>query len=290
VEKSLVTVCHDQDPIARYRLLETVQHYAQARLVAAGEERRVRDRHLQWYLFLAEQVRPYLWGTAGPNRLSRLEVEQDNLRAALAWAIETGQVEEGTRLAVALGWWWYVRAQLHEGRYWLERVLAVVQSASPQQAAYAFNAAAALALLSGDYDRAALLAGHTIQLDCERGCTVLAAWSLYQLGHIALYEGSFELADQLFQSSLAAFQNMQDRFGIASLMMYRGLAACYLGDYPRAVALLDESLAQLREIDHDLSCIERIVAEPDVPIGFYRESISRCARYHSGRRGDRVFS
>jgi len=283
VEKSLVTAGHDREPVQRYHLLETVQQYAQARLVEAGEERPVRDRHLQWYLALAEQLRPYLWGTAGADRLIRLEVEQDNLRAALAWAIETSQVEDGTRLAVALGWWWYVRAHLHEGRYWLERVLAVVQSASPNLRAYAFNTTAALAVLSGDYDRAAVLAGEALKLDCERGCTALAAWCLLELGLIALYEGNYELADQLFYSSLVTFRNMDDPFGIASLIMYQGLAACYLGHYSRAAELLGESLALLREIGdavavaralHGLGMVARQQGDLDSSRSYLEEALS----------------
>ena len=75
VDKSLV-VAADR----RFRLLDTIRHYAAERLDASAEQRHVAVRHLDWCLALADEHDPL---SAGPRRsLRTLENEHDNLRAA----------------------------------------------------------------------------------------------------------------------------------------------------------------------------------------------------------------
>ena len=114
VNKSLVQA-EEADGEVRYGLLETVRQYGQERLAAAGGAERLRDRHLAWYLALAEEAAPHLVGAEQVTWLDRLEAEHDNLRAALRWARERGAAEEGLRLAGALGRFWLTRGYLGRG-------------------------------------------------------------------------------------------------------------------------------------------------------------------------------
>lgn len=54
----------------------------------------------------------------------RIEDEHDNLRAALRWALETGEAETALRLVAALWQFWLARGYLREGRRWLDEALA----------------------------------------------------------------------------------------------------------------------------------------------------------------------
>lgn len=56
--------------------------------------------------------------------VERLDAERDNLRAALAWAAESGETEVGLRIAAALWVYWLWRGHGREGRDHLERLLA----------------------------------------------------------------------------------------------------------------------------------------------------------------------
>jgi predicted ATPase len=72
--------------VVRLRLLETVRQYAGEKLVDSGEAAAVRDRHRDWYLALAEHAAS---GPLGPKQVQwsgQLELEHDNVRAALAWS------------------------------------------------------------------------------------------------------------------------------------------------------------------------------------------------------------
>lgn len=97
----------------RFTLLETVREYALEWLrgQGAGALEAQRQRHAAYFLALAEATEP-----GHPEAAPWLECEQDNLRAALAWALDSGRVEMALRLAGALRWFWLARGHLSEGR------------------------------------------------------------------------------------------------------------------------------------------------------------------------------
>jgi hypothetical protein len=101
VARSLV-VAEDKGPQTRYRLLETIRQYGEQRLEAAGEAERWRARHAGYYAGLLPRVREH---AHDPNPevfwAVRVSAEQDNLLAAWAWAIGTGNV--GTAFSILAG-------------------------------------------------------------------------------------------------------------------------------------------------------------------------------------------
>jgi predicted ATPase/DNA-binding SARP family transcriptional activator len=102
VDKSLLEVSAQ----GRYRMLETVRAYAAERLDQAGEAAEAGGRHAAWFLALAERADPLLRGAGQLEWLARLRAEEDNLLAALRWAVEAQDAEAALRLGVALGWYW----------------------------------------------------------------------------------------------------------------------------------------------------------------------------------------
>ncbi len=114
IGKSLVLA---ESSRGRYRLLETIREFARERLLAAGEEAAVRERHFDWYVRLAERVEPSLVG--GPQQklaLDLLEVNHDNVRAALAWSFEAQErADLALRLCGALYRFWSRRGYWQEG-------------------------------------------------------------------------------------------------------------------------------------------------------------------------------
>ena len=114
VDKSLVLV---ENGGGRYRYLETIREYARERLQADNKEVAVRERHVDYYLRLAERVEPSLLG--GPEQkpaLDLLEAEHVNLRAALAWSLETPERGDlALRLCGTLYRFWSRRGYWREG-------------------------------------------------------------------------------------------------------------------------------------------------------------------------------
>ena len=106
----------------RYRLLEPVRQYAEARLGARGLRDATQRRHAEHYLRLARRAEAELRnGDAGPV-LARLEEEEDNFRVALGWARDRSD-DLGLRLCTALTPSWAIRGRVIEGRAWLDEML-----------------------------------------------------------------------------------------------------------------------------------------------------------------------
>ena len=123
VAKSLVLLEEGRTG-ARYRLLETVRQYAARAAGSGGGSAAVQDRHLDWYLALAQQAAQRIGGAERELWLERLEGELENLRAALHWSSTAEDRQEaGLRLAAALEDFWYIRGYAGEGRHWLEHLL-----------------------------------------------------------------------------------------------------------------------------------------------------------------------
>ncbi len=100
----------------RFHFLETIREYALGQLAASGEREDIQRRHAIYYLALAESFKPHLSGR-----------EQDNLRAALVWAIEHEEAELAQRMCGALGKFWEARTQFQEAHRWIDAALKMTQ-------------------------------------------------------------------------------------------------------------------------------------------------------------------
>jgi predicted ATPase/class 3 adenylate cyclase len=126
VDKCLI-VAKTDGTNPRYHMLETIRQYAQEKLDDSGEANQVRNRHLDYFRSLAEQARPHFRDAEQFTWLDRCEIELDNVRAALTWALQGGSVEAGlhlaTNLGVDTGAFWVNRGHMKEGREFLEQLL-----------------------------------------------------------------------------------------------------------------------------------------------------------------------
>ncbi|MDB5076481.1 MAG: transcriptional activator domain protein [Chloroflexi bacterium] len=246
IGKSMVNVVEAGESV-RYRLLESVRHYALEQLCAADEEDAVRERHCDWYLALAERAEPELKGPEQAEWLAQLELEHDNLRAALGWAGEHGAVETGLRLAGALWRFWYVRGYLGEGRRWLEAASGSGLGSHAARAK-ALNGAGNLAWQQGDFDRATDLHEWALELHRAAQDKNGVAGTLGSLGTVAFGQGDYSRADALYEECLALKRDLGDRWGIAAALNNLAMVAYQRGNYDRASTLYEEGLALQREL------------------------------------------
>jgi predicted ATPase/DNA-binding SARP family transcriptional activator len=101
VDKSLLR----RIPTGRYDMHELLRQYAAEQLQAAGETEQTRDRHLAFFLALAETAEPEVHGAQQEQWFDRLEADHDNLRAALEWGrAEVANHARLLQLAGALVW------------------------------------------------------------------------------------------------------------------------------------------------------------------------------------------
>ena len=181
VDKSLVQVDHERGD-ARYRMLESVRQFLQARLVESGEADAVRARHFAYFLALAEQLAPRLALGDGPECLARLEAEHDNLDTALEWGDGTAATEEMLRFTAALTLFWELRGHLGKGGRWFARVLGDDDAPPTVERARALWGAAHVALYGDDFETMLVRAPQALAMAETVGDDWAAARALNTLG------------------------------------------------------------------------------------------------------------
>jgi predicted ATPase/DNA-binding CsgD family transcriptional regulator len=246
VDRSLVVAGGAAD-VSRYRFLETLRQYAWERLGAADEAAVLRARHAEHVLRLVESAETGLTSHDHAGWLDRLEAEHDNVRAALRWSAESGQLGLGLRMAWVLWRFWWVRGYLGEGRARLGELLTLGQVAGrTRERARATVAAGQLALWQGDYEAARRLLREGLALARAPGAAGrddrAAAYALTFLSREARDRGDGASARALGAEAVGLFRRLDDPWGLALALHFAGLATEPV-DLAAAAALFEESAA-----------------------------------------------
>jgi non-specific serine/threonine protein kinase len=203
----------------RYRLLETVRQYAREKLHAAGEGDSVRSRHLRYFVQLAQEAEPELYGPDQIAWLDRLEADLDNLRAALEYSQAnrpSGEAEDGLRMAVALESFWHIRGHRLEARTWLESALE-----RHNVAERSLIRAEALRLAADLYTTTMEVnlneATESVEIFREAGVPGRRglAYALITLSSIRHFQGDFGPTTAMLNESIGLFREMEDMWGLA---------------------------------------------------------------------------
>jgi non-specific serine/threonine protein kinase len=115
----------------RFAMLVTIGEYARDQLAAAGEERSLRLRHADYFDKLAAAAAGELRSHDQLAWMSRLDLEIENLRAALGFLLNGGDVARGVAMAAALRDYWLYTYKHVEGEGWLRRAVALAGRVAP---------------------------------------------------------------------------------------------------------------------------------------------------------------
>jgi predicted ATPase/class 3 adenylate cyclase len=214
INKSLVLMEETQGQ-TRYRMLETMRQYANEKLVEAGESDVLRDRHLDYFLNLAETAEPYLIRPEQLEWLAMLDADYENLRLALEWALSKETAEPSLRLCAALGHFWEVRGFWIEGSKWLLRALSQPSQPSKNEDIARVRALyedAALAQALDDLDRMKSSAERSLTLAQRISDKKDITIARFFLGWAIMRQGQYDSALKLQQQNFADFHDMQDPY------------------------------------------------------------------------------
>ncbi|MGV9348045.1 BTAD domain-containing putative transcriptional regulator [Streptomyces spiralis] len=273
VEKSFLEVSG-----GRYRMLETVRVFAAEHAVDQGG---LRDAHAAYFLRLAERAEPHLRGDGQLPWLARLAAEHANLDAALRHLAGTDHAG-ALRLMALLSWFWRLRG-LHGEQVPLARSLLAAVGEAPPPGLVEEYVLCAIDSLSGDDGDS--LAGEEVRarvdaaLESYQGPLrlpyILVLWSLAagprpatnerSLAHAgddpwaralldmgrgfqAQFAGRARESEECFARGLKGFRAAGDRWGMANCLEPLALHALARGEHGRALELLDEGLAYVREL------------------------------------------
>jgi predicted ATPase/DNA-binding NarL/FixJ family response regulator len=231
----------------RIRMLETIREYAEEQLVAAGDADRLRERHADYYVALAERAHPEFAGPQVTMWLDRLAQEHDNLRAALRWTLAQAVPERAMRLGAVLAPFWNNRGYWSEGRRWLAAILAHPGAQPPALRVAVLSSAGNLAFRQGDYAEARALNEEELDLRWELDDEAGLPTTLRLLGRVTRAQGDYETAQTLAEVSLTLAQKRGDDGAIASALNQIGVVSYYQGRYAEARHFYEESLALRRK-------------------------------------------
>jgi predicted ATPase/DNA-binding SARP family transcriptional activator len=256
VDKSLLMVETTADEI-RYRRLETIRQFAREKLFETAEAAPLQDRHLTYFLDLAEQADKEIHGPNQNEWMDRLEKEIDNFRFELSWCVSEQKTESALRLLGALSWTWGWRGHFIEMCSWFDKIRALPEvNDYPALYARLLNYMGRESWLLGDFRHArpVLEKSQAIWLKLgangERGL----AEALESLGNVALFhEADIETAQAYFEQCFELYQKHEDQRGMTWAMLDLGSLAFVQGHFARAEEQFMKGLAVFQELGDKFS-------------------------------------
>jgi non-specific serine/threonine protein kinase len=272
----------------RYRFLETIRHYARPRLAEGGRIDRLSERHFEFFF---NEFRDVLELTQHHEQLTwlrRVQLEQENVRAALDWALSCSAfAPRAVELSGALYWFWTKRGLYEEGRLWLERAVAVDGDVPALLRARAllglthmhhfqgrpFDDVIAEAVAIGRQERDAWTISFAVFMqalaalernDCERATTLALeaeqmsrqcaepdrrAGPLMVLANVAVQNGNFQRAHELYDEAIALERVAGEIWGLSIVLAAAARLSLVRNDYDQARAQASEVLSLSRQLE-----------------------------------------
>ena len=268
---------------SRYRMLETLRLFATEKTTASGRSRGARDLHLDHYAAAVRVLDRRLGGSEQREAFAVMLAEQDNIRAAMAWSLESGRLEPGIAIAAYSSRFWDWRGSLAEASTWLTRFL----DAGPEEAlpnvGLLTSWAGYFAWELGEEERSARLVAEAERIGSEqgdhfsRGAAMtgaalqarshgdhaaairivaeirdiaaaaeepwLAAWADNHDGLSLLAAGDPNAAERAARASLEAFGELGDRRATGWALTVLAQVAFERGEHSRSVELASEAVA-----------------------------------------------
>jgi predicted ATPase len=284
VDKSLVFPRNLPAAEPRLRMIETVREYAEDRLEQSRRVDQTRRRMCRYYADLGGQAASGLIGSEHNLWLSRIDPEVDNIRAAIAWAVEHEEFDLCLEVMVPFWTYWWTRGYVPELRPVAERILELDPPLQPAARALLLMALSSARSLTGDADAAIPLLRELIELETETGGDRDLAMTKAQLAANIPPESAAE-ARRLLSEAADTLRGLGDDYGAAFALGILGQVALRDGDPQQADRYQDEAMRHARAVGNDhllgLSLNERgmtAVALDDLPLA--RSRFAESARLH----------
>ncbi len=250
-DKSLLLVRRRRGE-ARYDMLAEIAECARRKRGLRRDLGDLERRHADFHLALVEEADGFLPDVRQPEWFDRIEVEFDNIRAAMAWAIRTRNVGPALRFAGAMWTYFYLRGRYADGEAWVKAALQVrdgpVADADRRAEARALLGAGMLTFLQCRYDEAGARIEESLKVFRALGDRSGVALALRRLGSIARERADYDRARSLHDESLRIYVDLGDESGTAWAYNHLSFVAWLRGDLPAAAEHARIALATFRNL------------------------------------------
>jgi predicted ATPase/class 3 adenylate cyclase len=244
VDKSLLRLRR-----GRFVMLETIREFARNELEASGEDADLRRRHAEHFAAVAASanlnagnLRP------GGQRIDIAIAEQDNIRAALSWALASGEIALGLRVATDVEQFW-VANDPHEGMRWFAALLDRAEgSVDAVLLAHALRAYGSSTDIAGEDDAAHGLYSRSLEVFERLGDETGRAVLLHRLAIQAMRQNDLEDARRLVEASHELHERNRDVWGLAQTIGTLGALERDRGNADRAYELISRSAELSKDV------------------------------------------
>jgi predicted ATPase/two-component SAPR family response regulator len=212
IDKSLVTVVTREGGSARYRLLDTIRHFAREQVLEGDETESTFQRYRAWMQRLVEQAEAELQGPQQIGWVDRLEAEIEQIRSIMAWLVHEGYTPDLVQFSAALLPFYERRAHVREAKQWLE---------------------------------AALTQGRV-------GDPIVEAKALYTLGVLSIRLHKFEQAQEYLTQAWERYTDLEDQMGVASALSRLGYIHYWKAEYDAAKTCFEKSMQIVPNTAHSI--------------------------------------
>ena len=233
VDRSLVEASVEGQQ-SRYRLLGTIRQHAFEKLVERGAEQAAYEAHADYFLALTEAGDKALRGPEQGKWMERLKADHDNVRAAISWAIETGEVDLALRLVASMSWYWLIDGYYEGPLELFRRVYADGVDADPLLRARAVYKSGGIALIWGWFGDISPLLEEAYATLQEVGDERDIAYATHFLGGVHASRSEPD-AEDLLEESIRMFRDLGDKWGQAFAERWLGSAVELSGNVEKTI-------------------------------------------------------
>jgi len=249
VDRSMVYISKCRDQSIRYALLETLRQFAQQLLQSADEKDDIRNRHLQYYLKLAEES--YAERTEFQQKwMKKLDLDHDNMIAALNWS-EIHSVDSFVRLSAALAWYWSIHTYFLLGMDYLERALSMDVKKSEFYARAQYGLGMFL-WFTGDLSRGIEILEYSLKLMRKFNCLSEEASILTELSRLYHTTRDHETGMKYSQQSIEIAKSIGNPGLINSCLCIVCMSHIFVKQYKTALPLAEEVIASSANLEQPI--------------------------------------
>ncbi|MDX1377770.1 MAG: NACHT domain-containing protein [Anaerolineales bacterium] len=263
----------------RYSVHSLLQFFGEKQLQDSNLLADVQNENAGFFFDLARTARSHLHTAEQENWFDELDLERDNIRAALSFLFsEDGQTQKAGRMVTALSWYWRIRSVVIEAHKWLERALKFDDYAVETLAGLYYHAGH-FWWMQNDADRARSNQLQSLALWeslGEKGVNG-TAYAHQSLGMIADLENDSERAIAEYRNSIRLYAESGDLWGVA-------FARHRLGGTLLKIGRIDEASEQFQLCErHFRDCGDRwalgLVLGYFAQIELQKENLSLAREY-----------
>jgi non-specific serine/threonine protein kinase len=265
VNKNMIFIKEELEGELRFYMLETIREYAYSRLVANSEEKEIKSLHAEYFSSLVGEADKELFQANQKYWYLRLRSDYSNIRAAVAWSLESGDLTIGACIIGALREYWNYEGHFIEAMRLVNRILAYESNLTVQEKAIVLNTACKMSFGLGDYEKGKQFGQEALSLSQSLDDELTRAWILNtHCSNLGAFPEDLEEAKGLCQESIDIFEKNGEQAGQARGYLYLGEIHRLLGDDGKAKEAysmcleINRKIGNKREIGAPLSNLSYI--------------------------------